>query len=178
MKLVLDVLSGEHRPVAVYNEMLFLFDSGATTPVWCAGLPAFKAKYADAQRMKYKFILSGFGRSEAEIYDFLLNTDSHKAKEFLSEVYSIPQFVLETNGNSIMWENLNVAVTNRVFGGVHMILPYTMFGGMTLSFVQDIYHAKISIKSDKAVKSMFVNLERKYNPKLLKYIYSQDDAIS
>ncbi len=177
MHLKFEALMGGHRPVIEYDGMLFLFDSGASVPVWCYGLQAFQAKFAKAAEMEYQFVLSGFGRSESEIYKILANSDKYAEEQgrHVSDVYSIPDFTLKSGTEHITWKNLNVAVTDRKFGGVHMILPYTMFGGMTLSFIQETYHAVIDISSSKTEKHMFVRLDRHFGLKLMHYVYSQDE---
>lgn len=56
-----------------------------------------------------------------------------------------------------------------------MILPYTMFGGMRLSFNQACTNPEIIIESPKAIKYTFVKLNNNFNENILQYIYSQDE---
>ena len=167
-------ISNRIRPVIKYENMFLLFDTGASTPVWCQGAGVFLEFFPSARKMDYKFLLTGFGRSEEELVNFLKKPNSIEAKNYFADVYSIPEFVLKTEEGQIIWKNLNVAVTDRRFSGVHMILPYTMFGEMKLSFNQTEYFSEINIESLKNIKYTFVKLNNNFSQSILQYIYAQD----
>lgn len=175
MNLKFDVLPEKIIPIIEYNNILLLFDTGASTPVWCLGSSRFRKKFPDAVKMNYKFLLTGFGRSEAELVSFLENPESDEAQNYFADVYSIPEFILKTEEKQVIWKNLNVAVTDRRFSGVHMILPYTMFGGMKLGFNQACTNPEVIIESPKAIKYTFVKLNNNFSESILQYIYSQDE---
>ncbi len=175
MNLKFNVLPGKIIPVIRYNGMKLLFDTGASTPVWCRGLENFKDEFPESEKADYRFLLTGFGRSEAELVSFLENPESDEAQNYFADVYSISEFILKTEEKQIIWKDLNVAVTDRHFSGVHMILPYTMFGGMRLSFNQACTNPEIIIESPKAIKYTFVKLNNNFNDNILQYIYSQDE---
>lgn len=174
MNLKFNVLPGKIIPVIRYNSMKLLFDTGASTPVWCSGGARFIRKFPSAKKMNYKFLLTGFGRSEEELLKFMKNPNSNEFQNYFADVYSIPDFVLTAKEGQIIWKNLNVAVTDRRFSGVHMILPYTMFGGMKLSFNQGCTNPEIIIESSKAIKYTYVKLNNNFSGSILQHIYSQD----
>ena len=173
MNLKFNVLPQKTVPVTEYN-ILLLFDTGASTPVWCSGGNRFKRKFPSAKKMNYKFLLTGFGRSEEELISFLRNPNSAEVKNYFADVYSIPEFILKTEEGQIVWKDLNVAVTDRRFSGMHMILPYTMFSGMKLNFNQNMINNEIIIESPKSTKYTFVKLNNNFSEKILQYIYVQD----
>ncbi len=175
MNLKFDVLPEKIIPVIEYNNILLLFDTGASPPVWCSGGARFIRKFPSARKMNYKFLLTGFGRSEEELLKFMKNPSSNEFQNYFADVYSIPDFVLTAKEGQIIWKNLNVAVTDRRFSGVHMILPYTMFGGMKLGFNQACANPEIIIESPKAIKYTFIKLNNKFSKSILQYIYSQDE---
>ncbi|MCI9077581.1 MAG: hypothetical protein HFH68_01485 [Lachnospiraceae bacterium] len=175
MNLKFNVLTGKIIPVIRYDNMKLLFDTGASTPVWCYDVDSFKTKFPEAKKMDYRFLLTGFGRSEAELVRFLKNPDNNSARDYFADVYNIPEFILKTDEGCIIWKGLNVAVMNRRFSGVHMILPYTMFGGMSLKFNQNTVNPEIVIESSKNTKYTFVKLNNNFSKKVLQYIYVQKD---
>lgn len=174
MNLKFDILN-KVRPVVKYDNMFLLFDTGASTPVWCSGSTRFIRKFPTAKKKNYKFLLTGFGRSEEELLKFMKNPSSNEFQNYFADVYSIPEFILKTEEKQIIWKDLNVAVTDRRFSGVHMILPYTMFGGMKLGFNQACANLEVIIESPKTVKYTFVKLNNNFNENILQYIYSQDE---
>lgn len=174
MNLRFDVLN-KVRPVVKYDNMFLLFDTGASTPVWCSGSTRFIRKFLTAKKKNYRFLLTGFGRSEEELLKFMKNPNSNEFQNYFADVYSIPEFILKTEEKQIIWKDLNIAVTDRRFSGVHMILPYTMFGSMKLSFNQTCANPEIIIESPKTVKYTFVKLNNNFNENILQYIYSQDE---
>lgn len=66
------------------QDLVYLIDSGADTPVWCKGKEEFCDIYEDAERIPVKFLLSGFGTG-IDVVD----------------VYKIPVFELTDGVNSI-----------------------------------------------------------------------------
>lgn len=178
MNLKFNVLQKTQKPIIKYNNIFLLFDTGASVPVWCRGIGAFQRKFTDVKKMDYKFLLTGFGRSEAELISFLKNPDTSEADNYFADVYSVPSFSLKSEEGCITWENLNVAVTNREFSGVHMILPYTMFGEMKLGFNQTKFFQEIIIESNPGTKYTFVKLNDNFSEKILQYIYPQYDGQS
>ena len=73
MSLKFNILPGKIIPIISYNNIKLLFDTGASTPVWCRGFENFKDEFPEAEKMDYRFLLTGFGRSEAELVSFLEN---------------------------------------------------------------------------------------------------------
>lgn len=168
MKLEFEILPDEHTAVVRYCGIKILFDTGASTPVWCAGINNFKDMFPNAEKRNYRFLLTGFGRSETELRNFINNPNDTDAQEYFVDVYSIPEFILEKGGSKITWGNLNVAVAYRQFYGVHLILPYTMFKSMKLGIDHETMPAKLSLVSSKDTIAMFVQLRNNLNKKLLK----------
>ncbi|MCX4327345.1 MAG: hypothetical protein OSJ45_08625 [Lachnospiraceae bacterium] len=177
MNLKFNILQRTHRPVVKYENMLLLFDTGASTPVWCQGIDTFKDRFSKSGKMDYKFLLTGFGRSEAELVNFLKKPYNAEINNYFADVYSVPSFSLKTAEGCITWKNLNIAVTNREFSGVHIILPYTMFGGMEISFNQERAFPQIRIESPSDTKYTFIKLNNNFNEKILQYIYSQNEEV-
>lgn len=176
MNLEFNTIPGEIKPVIDYKGINILFDTGAGTPVWSRGIELFKIHFPDAVKKNYKFILSGFGRSQDELIEFLreFSCVDNVNSDFLADVYSIPSFVLESKGDHIEWKNLNVAVTNRKAQGYHLILPSPMFGGMILSYAQDELFHKIVINSPVETKYTFIKLIDRNDSKMLSFIYTQE----
>ncbi len=83
MNLKFNVLPGKIIPVIRYNSMKLLFDTGASTPVWCSGGARFIRKFPSAKKMNYKFLLTGFGRSEAELINFLKKPNASEFQDFV-----------------------------------------------------------------------------------------------
>lgn len=173
MNLKFTVLPEKINPVVEYNNMLLLFDTGASTPVWCQNTDVFLEFFPKAKKKNYRFLLTGFGRSEMELVNFLKNPNNEEAERYFTDVYSVPEFILKTKEGQIIWKDLNIAVTDRKFSGVHIILPYTMFGGMKISFNQTKPFEEIIIESVKSIKYTFVKLNNNFNEKVLQYVYSQ-----
>lgn len=172
MNLNFIVMPEELGPVVEYDNMLLLFDTGASTPVWCYGVDTFKRKFPDAEKKRYRFLLTGFGRSENEMVQFLRNPNIKEADSYFTDVYSVPEFNLKIEHGRIVWKNLNVAVTDRKFSGIHLILPYTMFRHMRISFDQSEPDVKVCIDSALEVRHMFVKLKDiGFSEKLLQYVY-------
>ena len=59
---------------------------------------------------------------------------------------------------------------------MHMILPYTMFSGMKLSFNQSCINPEIIIESSSNIKYTFVRLNNNFSKKILQYIYAHDES--
>lgn len=176
MNLEYGIVPEELGPVIEYRDMLILFDTGASVPVWCGDVDYFKRKFPDAEKRRYRFLLTGFGRSEEEMVQFLKNPNSKEAGDYFADVYSVPEFILKAGQGKIIWTNLNVAVTDRKFSGIHLILPYTMFKRMQVSFDQTGRDARIRIESLDEFCHMFVRLkDLGFSETLLRFVYSQDD---
>ncbi|MDE6615294.1 MAG: hypothetical protein K2K35_01915 [Lachnospiraceae bacterium] len=174
MNLKFNILN-KVRPIIKHDNMLLLFDTGASTPVWCQSDNTFLEFFPTTKKKNYRFLLTSFGRSEAELVSFLESPNGGEAQNYFADVYTIPKFVLTTEEGHIIWKDLNVAVTDRRFSGVHMILPYTMFDGIKLSFNQACTNPEIIIESPKATKYTFVKLNNNFNENILQYIYLQDE---
>lgn len=177
MNLRFDIIGDATKPIIRYNKMRLLFDTGAETPVWCVGKKMFCKTFPYATRQTFRYLLSGFGRTEQELKKFMLNPTEEVAKDFLADVYSIPSFCLSVGEHTITWKNLKVAVTVKEGIGADLILSSTMFRGMNLQWNQeDVTKPYIEIESLNSVKYVFVQQSEKqfYGRELLKYIYAQD----
>ncbi len=97
------------------QDLVYLIDSGADTPVWCKGKEEFCDIYEDAERIPVKFLLSGFGTG-IDVVD----------------VYKIPVFELTDGVNSIHFQNLVVAITDRPEMDLDMVLPVSIFRHMKI----------------------------------------------
>lgn len=178
MNLRFYITDKNNRPIIDYNAMTILFDTGASTPVWCMGKKRFYGVFPDATKQKYKYLLSGFGRTEQELKDFILHPDKNKVDDFLMDVYNLSSFSLSDNKSTITWKNLKVVVTEKKEIGADLILPSTMFRGMELSWNQEYVNTPyIEIKSHTNIKYVFVQkcADKFFSQELLKYIYSQDN---
>lgn len=173
--LKLKAIPEKLNPVVKYANIEMLFDTGADTPVWCSGLELFKRIFPMAILEKYQFLLSGFGRSQGELLSFVKNLNDGEIKEYIVDVYRIPEFVLESGGQRIVWRDLRVAVTNRETLGVNMILPCTMFRGMVLRVCQSRIINEIEIISPKTVVNVKVEVMKIGIRELLRNIYGQDN---
>lgn len=174
MNLRFSTLAKEFMPKIEYEDLILLFDTGASVPVWCGGINSFKDKFPAAKIMSHRYLLSGFGRSETELMRFLSEPNSEEADNYFADVYSLPEFALETDEGKIVWKNLNIAVTNRRFSGVQMILSYTMFGHMSIKFDQSAVNPEIIIESAKDTKYAFVKLNDNFSEEILQHIYIHD----
>ena len=84
MNLRFYIADKNNRPIIDYNAIIILFDTGASTPVWCMGKKRFYGFFPDATKQRYKYLLSGFGRTEQELKDFILHPDKNKVDDFLT----------------------------------------------------------------------------------------------
>lgn len=178
MNLRFDIVSGANRPIVRNNRIKILFDTGASTPVWCVGKKMFCKTFPDATKQEFKYILSGFGRTEQELQSFMKHPNKESVPNFLMDVYNIPSFCLGTGEDIITWKNLKVAVAEKEGIGAELILPSTMFRGMELRWNQEEdgkYY--IEIRSKSSVKYVFVQKysDKFFSQELLHYIYSEDD---
>lgn len=89
MNLRFYIADKNSRPIIDYNAIIILFDTGASTPVWCMGKKRFYGFFPDATKQRYKYLLSGFGRTEQELKDFILHPDKNKVDDFLMDVYNL-----------------------------------------------------------------------------------------
>ncbi|MBR5969207.1 MAG: hypothetical protein IK016_02545 [Lachnospiraceae bacterium] len=112
--LVLQLFNRKNRPTFLYvsneEEITALFDSGAETPVWCAGERDFVAAYPDAKRLNWKTKIFGFGK-DAE----------------MAAVYVIPDFRLADGNEVYRIRNLQVAVCYHPLIGCDFVMSDTMF---------------------------------------------------
>lgn len=178
MNLKFDIVQGVYKPIIEQNGITFLFDTGAGVPVWCLGKRRFCKTFPDATKQNFKYILSGFGRTEQELKKFLKHPNKESVPNFLVDVYDIPSFCLNVGEHSITWKNLKVAVTEKEGIGAELILPSTMFRGMELRWNQeDIGKSYIEIRSKSSIKYVFVQKypEESFSEELLHYIYSEDN---
>lgn len=96
-----------------------LIDTGANIPVWFVGQEYLLYRYSLAHSMGKKTILNGLG--EKPIYDV--------------PVWIIPKFDLNDNkGNTVIYENLPIAVLDAARFSFDMIIPLTMLNRMDFSF--------------------------------------------
>lgn len=177
MDLRFNIVQGVYKPIIRNNKIKILFDMGASTPVWCVGKKRFYRIFPEAAKQDFKYILTGFGRTEQELKKFLKYPSKDEAYKFLADVYDIPSFCLGVGEQIFTWKNLKVAVTEKEGIGAELILPSTMFRGMEVRWNQeDVGKPYIEIRSQTAVKYVFVQKypEEFFSEKLLKYIYSQD----
>jgi hypothetical protein len=90
-------------------EITALFDTGASTPVWCMGVEKFKLAYPDAIKKEGICKITGFGQGEEIAY-----------------IYGIPVFELN-GGDNYKIVNLQVAVCMHPQIGYDFIMSDTMF---------------------------------------------------
>ena len=108
--LELALIKRYDRPVFEYDEMLFMFDTGSDTPVWCSGEELFLTAFKDAKKTDREAHLSGFGNGYTP-----------------ASVYIIPHFVLKKDGAEFRIDNLYVAVADYSGLNFDFILSNTMF---------------------------------------------------
>ncbi len=96
--LSLNLINTASRPMLIYNSQKVrvkaLFDTGASTPVWCMGEKRLKDAYPDAEKIKEKCIVGGFGGVLGKC-----------------DIFRIPRFVLAKDDQSYTINNLHVAET-------------------------------------------------------------------
>lgn len=178
MNLRFDIVSGANRPIVEQKGLTLLFDTGASTPVWCVGKKMFCKTFPDATKQEFKYILSGFGRTEQELQRFMKHPNKESVPNFLTDVYNIPSFCLSAGENIITWKNLKVAVAEKEGIGAELILSSTMFRGMELRWNQaEDGKYYIELESKSSVKYVFVQKypDKLFSQELLHYIYSEDD---
>lgn len=88
-----------------------MLDSGASIPVWCAGIKSFKLTFPKAKLQEQtKYILGGFG-SGFEVAD----------------VYYVPAMMLNNGEHSIVFNRTYLPVVNKNRFGADLILPSSFF---------------------------------------------------
>lgn len=111
--LSLRLFNTKERPSFAYEnngiDITALFDSGATTPVWCMGEKKFIKAYPDAIKLEQRCMVSGFGKEAEDC-----------------SVYIIPLFKLN-GGDEYCISRLQVAVCTRPQIGFDFVLSDTMF---------------------------------------------------
>ncbi len=135
--LVLRLFNRKDRPTFLYEvngeEVIALFDTGASAPVWCSGEKGFVAAYPDAKKLDVKTKIFGFGK-EAE----------------MASVYVIPDFLLSDENESYHIQNLQVAVCYHPLIGCDFVLSDTMFSKAD-TFIHRIGEKRIEVFYDKDV---------------------------
>ena len=108
------LLNYKNRPIhaCVKNgeDVMFLFDSGAATPVWCMGEKKLRRVFPDAVKKETVCHVSGFGRESLE-----------------GSVYVIPLFELSDGTISYKIINLQLAVCTAPGIGCDFVMSDTMF---------------------------------------------------
>ena len=108
--LELELIKRYDRPVFEYDEILYLYDTGSDTPVWCSGEEMFVNTFKNAKKTDYKVYISGFGEGYTT-----------------ASAYVIPRFYLKRAGIEYKIDNLYVAVTDYHSLNFDFILSNTMF---------------------------------------------------
>lgn len=108
--LELELIKRYDRPVFEYDEILYLFDTGSDTPVWCSGEEMFINTFKDAVKTDYEVYLSGFGEGVTP-----------------AKAYIVPKFVLKKDNVVFEIDKLYVAVTDYHNLNFDFILSNTMF---------------------------------------------------
>lgn len=143
VSLKFDIERTSHRPKLIssrYPELVFLVDTGADTPVWCTGEGELLDIFPTARKMKYRFVLSGFGIG-VEIAD----------------AYIVPDFYLSDGTEEIIFQNMLVAVTNRPTLNVDLILPASLFHHMDLDIdrLSSVMYPTLKVKSINNIVPVF-----------------------
>lgn len=119
-----------------------LIDSGAETPVWCAGETEFLAAYPDAVKQRWDTAIHGFGMGAEN-----------------GKVYLIPKFELPDGNETYRIINLLVAVCLHPQIGYDFVLSETMFSKtntyqnrigeryLKYYFEKDEYHCAVKRRS-------------------------------
>ena len=91
------------------HDYTFMYDSGASVPVWCTGEELLLRAYPDAKETSYTCHVTGFGKGDEA-----------------GKVYCIPRFCLG-NGNKLFTiHNLLLVVLAKPFIGCDFLLSETM----------------------------------------------------
>lgn len=127
--LEFDIISAKN-PANVYNTLVIrnyaynkpsmhmLFDTGAGIPVWVGGLTSFADSFPNNRRTDIFAIMRGFGHG----YEY-------------APVFIIPEFVIQDEqGNSVMIQNLYVAVIKRDFS-FKMLLSFPTLEQMNYHYI-------------------------------------------
>ena len=111
--LSLRLLNYRNRPFYAFNlngeDITMLFDSGASTPVWCMGENKLKRSYPDVVEKNEVCYISGFGKEAVE-----------------GKVYVIPVFELRDDMGAYRIKNLQLAVCKNPEIGCDFIISDTM----------------------------------------------------
>jgi len=133
--LVLQLFNRKNRPSFQYisneTKIMALIDSGAETPVWCAGEEEFLAAYPDSKKMGWESEILGFGK------------EPEKGK-----VYVIPKFILSDGNTDYKIINLMVAVCYHPLIGYDFVMSDTMFSKAD-TFIHRIDNKYVEIFFDK-----------------------------
>ena len=115
--LVLELVSRKSRPVFRYRvgteELTFMLDTGAETPVWCMTEKELLKAFPDAVKKDNTYKLKGFGVGEIDASAFV-----------------IPEFRLEKEGSCYLIKNLQVLQTYRPDIGCDFLLSDIVFSNV------------------------------------------------
>lgn len=176
MKLTFDLKRGTLKTVFICpdrEDLTYLIDTGADTPVWCKGEKEFLDLFPDAEKLDSKFILSGFGK-EPEVVD----------------VYKLSEFSLTDGNEDVLYRNLVLAVTNRPQINVDLILPSSLFDHMIVEIdrMTSVVYPHITIQSQtKEYPVFFRQIQLTAAQKdmlgietdvIIRDVYAQDEAVS
>ena len=153
--LSLELFNSKSRPSFSYYsngiEIITLFDTGASTPVWCMGEKKFLKAYPDAIKKDTTCKISGFGKTSEE-----------------GLIYTIPKFILSNNGIEYCIIDLQIAVCRHPSIGFDFVLSDTMFSKadtliyrrekkhLDIIFEKPEYQCLVSNKTDSFSISTFV----------------------
>ena len=98
-----------------HADLLCLIDTGADMPVWCRSVKIFLKAFPNAQKLNYRFVLTGFGG------------DKELPMVEVTDVYMIPEFIFGSKNDNIICRGMLVAMSKRRGIGADLVLPYTMF---------------------------------------------------
>ena len=88
----------------------FMYDSGASVPVWCTGEDLLLRAFPDAQKTPYTCHVTGFGKGEET-----------------GSVYCLPTFTLRTeDGAAFVIRNLLLITMSKPFIGCDFLISETM----------------------------------------------------
>ena len=115
--LVFELVSRKSRPVFRHRigaeEVTFMLDTGAETPVWCLTEKRLLRAFPDAEKKEETYKLTGFGVGAVEAAAFV-----------------IPEFKLESNDSCYFIKNLQILQTYRPDIGCAFLLSDTVFSNV------------------------------------------------
>ena len=115
--LVLELVSRKSRPVFRYSvgteELTFMLDTGAETPVYCMTENDLLRAFPSAIKKEETYKLTGFGVGAVDAASFI-----------------IPEFKLEKDGSCYIIKNLQILQTYRPDIGCDFLLSDTVFSNV------------------------------------------------